>query len=50
MELALKSYQQLKMFIKDTLIPLAIENKAIIITSGLNDCSLASAVSSMADD
>lgn len=47
---AMKSFQQLKMFMKECIIPLAIRTKALIITEGINKCSLATTFGSMAQD
>lgn len=44
------NYNKLKLFMKDTILPLAYNNKAIIVTSGLVDCTLTSTISAMAAD
>jgi len=38
------------MFMKECILPLAIQTKALIITEGINTCSLATTIGSMAYD
>jgi len=38
------------MFMKECILPLAIDTKAIIITEGINTCTLATTIGSMACD
>lgn len=44
------SYQQLQIFMKDILLPIAVQTKAIIITNGTNADSLAISIGKMAKD
>lgn len=41
---ALKTMNKISMFVKEHIIPIAIQNNAIIITSGYNGCSLTNAI------
>jgi len=47
---AIKSLNQLKLFMMDHLIPYATDNKALIITDGCNSCTLTNAIGQMAAD
>jgi len=40
----------MKMFMKECIIQIALKTKAIIITEGINACSLATTIGSMARD
>lgn len=47
---ALKTMNKISMFVKEHIIPLAIQNNAIIITTGCNSCCLVNSIGKEALD